>query len=95
MVRADRGTENGQVQVLQRLMRSNHNDALAGRHSFIYGKSIANQRIESWWSTLRKECSQFWMNLFSEMKDNGEFSGDFLDKNLIRFCFMKLVQVSL
>jgi hypothetical protein len=45
-------------------MRAGH-DAFAGKRSFIVGKSIANQRIEAWWSTLRKECSQYWINVFT------------------------------
>lgn len=75
-------------------MRAGHDDAFAGKRSFIFGKSIANQRIEAWWSTLRKECSQYLINVFTQLKDNGIFSADFLDKNLItgRFCFTKLVQ---
>jgi hypothetical protein len=64
IVRADIGTENGYVQVLQRFMRAGH-DAFAGKRSFIVGKNIANQRIEAWWSTLRKECSQYWINVFT------------------------------
>jgi hypothetical protein len=38
-------------------MRGVHDDAFAGKGSFIFGKSIENQRVEAWWSTLRKECS--------------------------------------
>lgn len=90
IVRCDRGTENGHVEIMQTLMRREH---AAGNRSFIYGKSIANQRIESWWGILRKECSQHWINVFSQLKDDGTFSADFLDKNLIRFCFTRLVQV--
>ncbi|XP_033124395.1 uncharacterized protein LOC117122762 [Anneissia japonica] len=32
------------------------------------------------------------MNLFSELKDNDLFNGDFLDKNLIQFCLMEIIQ---
>ena len=74
--------------------RRNHNDSMADEKSFMVGQSIANQRIEAWWSVLCKECSQFWMNLFCELKDNGDFSGSWMDKELIRFCFMKMIQVT-
>jgi len=84
-IRADRGTENGHVEAFQRLLV---NDA-----SFIYGRSTANQRIESWWGILRRECAQFWMDCLEELKDNGYFDGGFLDKSLIQFCFSSLVQV--
>jgi hypothetical protein len=93
-VRADRGTENVIVKDLQTFLRRNHRDNLSDGNSFVYGWSIANQRIEAWWCILRKKCSQFWMNLFSELKDNGEFTGNLIDKNLIQFCFMALIQVS-
>lgn len=42
VIRADFGTENGMVEVLQR--------SLVGRNSFRYGRSTTNQRIECWWS---------------------------------------------
>jgi hypothetical protein len=74
-------------------LRNNHNNSLSGNKSFCFGKSIANQRIESWWGILRKETTQYWMNLFSSLNDDDKFSGDLLDKNLVRFCFMKVVQV--
>ena len=94
-VRADRGTENGTVRDLQTFLRRNHQDGLADDKSFVYGQSVANQRIESWWCIFRKENVQFWMNIFQELKDNDEFDGNFLDKNLIQFCFMRIIQVSI
>ena len=93
IVRADIGTENGYVQVLLRIMRGVHDDAFAGKGSFIFGKSIANQRIETWWSRLRKECSQYWINVFTQLKDDGIFSNHILNKKLIRFCLAKRVHV--
>ena len=92
-LRADRGTENGCVEEMQMFFRRNHPDSFAGEKSFLYGRSTANQRIEAWWGTLRKQSAQFWMNLFKTFQDDGHFTGDFLDKNLIQFCFLNLVQV--
>jgi len=48
IVRADIGTENCYVQVLLRIMRGGYDDVFAGKSSFIFGKSIANKRIEAW-----------------------------------------------
>ena len=42
---------------------------------------------------LRKQCMQFWMDLFSSLSDNGDFCGDALDKAFIQFCFMDIIQV--
>ena len=85
MVRGDMGTENGHIARMQTL--------LSGEESFLYGASMHNQRIESFWCTLRKECSQFWMDTLGSLKDRGYFTGSAVDTNLIQFCFSMLVQV--
>lgn len=86
-VRADFGTENGHVAQMQLFM--------TGRDSFLYGRSTANQRIEMFWNFLRKQCCQFWIDTLLTLKNSGDFTGDYLDINLIQFCFMKLIQVGL
>ena len=55
LVRTDKGTENIWISVMQRLLRMDQNDNLAGFKSFIEGKSSANERIESYWSKLRQD----------------------------------------
>ena len=92
IMRADRGTENVYIEGMHTFLRYDHPDELAHR-SFRYGPSVHNQRIEWWWGFLRKQCSQFWMNLFQSFKDDDSFTGDFLDKNLIQFCFLQMIQV--
>ncbi|KAF3847309.1 hypothetical protein F7725_020337 [Dissostichus mawsoni] len=32
------------------------------------------------------------MNLFQTLQEDGHFTGDFLDKSLIQFCYLNLVQ---
>lgn len=92
MIRSDFGTENGAMANMQRFLRwSTHGE---DTNCFIYGSSNHNQRIESWWCFLRKHHSQQWMNLFQELKDNDCFSGDFLDKQLILFSCLNLIEVS-
>jgi len=88
MMRGDLGTENGDVATMQYSFR-NH-----AQNAFIYGTSQHNQRIESWWGILRTHCIQYWIDLFEEMKENNQFSGEPLDKGLLQFCFMDLVQVN-
>lgn len=85
LVRGDMGTENGHIARMQTL--------LVGEESFLYGASMHNQRIESFWCTLRKECSQFWMDTLGALKDHGDFTGSAIDTSLIQFCFSTLVQV--
>ncbi|KAJ8305087.1 hypothetical protein KUTeg_017365 [Tegillarca granosa] len=94
-VRADKGTENGSVRQIQIHLRAEHDDSLAGERSFVYGKSTANTRIESLWGILRKQCVKFWIELFRSLQVDGYFDGYQLDKELIRFCFMKLIQAEL
>lgn len=97
-VRADMGTENVYIEQMQKFLRRNHDDAQSGENSFLYGKSTHNQRIEWFWGILRKEVGQFWMNLLADMAScNGEtiFCGTFLDKNVVQFCFMDIIQVKI
>ena len=91
-IRADFGTENVHIESMQRALRE-HNDDNFSTRSFVYGSSNHNQRIECWWSFLRKHCTQFWMDIFHTLKNSDWFSGDFLDKNLIQFCFLNTIQV--
>ena len=93
-VRSDAGTENRHVEQIQYLLRGDHIDKYAGRNSYLYGRSTGNQRIESWWGILRKQCIQYWMDIFKQLQYDGYFTGDFLDKNLIQFCFMEAIQVN-
>lgn len=81
--------------MMQMFLRRNHTDSFGGEKSFLYGRSTANQRIEGWWATLRKQSAQFWINLFQTFQDDGHFTGDFLDKSLIQFCFLNFVQVKI
>jgi hypothetical protein len=92
-IRMDRGTENGNVAQMQEFLREDDLDEQAGPESFLYGRSTANQRIESWWGILRKENVEFWMSLFHELQGQGLFDGGERDKELIRFCFQDLIQV--
>ena len=46
ILRCDRGTENSIVNLLQIALRMDHGNDLSGFHSFMYGRSTSNQRIE-------------------------------------------------
>ena len=70
---ADRGTENVYLAAGQRFLRRNHNDAAAGERSFKYGRSVSNQRIEAWWSLLRRSCTNWWMNYFKDLINQGHY----------------------
>lgn len=91
-IRADYGTENGHVERFQIFLVNQNADIT--KPPFISGRSTANQRIESWWRILRTHNAQFWMNLFQRLRDENLFNGSFLDKSLMQFCFIDLIQVS-
>lgn len=93
VIRADRGTENVHVEIMQRLLRRNHTDQFSADRSFLYGRSTSNQRIEFFWGIARRHCLQFWMDAFASLSFEGFFCGDDIDKGLIQFCFTTLVQV--
>lgn len=89
-IRADCGTENGYVENMQRFLKEMTD---SNSPAFLYGRSTANQRIESWWSQLRNHNAQFWINLFEKLKADGYYDGLYLDKSVLQFCFMDLIQV--
>ena len=93
IVRSDRGTENGRVRLFQIALRLNHNDSLSGYRSFRYGRSTANQRVECFWSQLRRMVTHFWINFFKDMRDDGVFdNSDPVQVECMRFCFTRVLQ---
>ncbi|KAH3719823.1 hypothetical protein DPMN_062707 [Dreissena polymorpha] len=96
-VRTDLGTENVYIEQMQMFLRRDHGDEFSGERSFLSGKSTYNQRIEWFWGLLRREMGQYFMDLFSDLGNdiNDLYCGDVLDKSLIQFCFLELIQVQL
>ena len=92
LVKVDAGTENGVIKTLQDTLMGEARNGL--HHTYIEGTSILNQRIESYWCYLRKQCLEYWISLFHDLKEHGNFVGDFVDQNILLFCFMAIVQVS-
>ena len=95
-IRADRGSENVNIGGIQRYLRRNHEDSQSRINSFRYGTSTANQRIESWWSQLRKTKMDWWINYFKDLRHR-----NILDTSLsihlqaIRFCYIGVIQKEL
>lgn len=88
-VRSDRGSENGVVAALQ--------CCLTGRDSsHIFGSSPANQRIESFWSVLRRCRMQWWIELFDDMTTFGIVdTSNEQHVECLRYCFMHIIQADL
>ena len=62
-------------------------------NSFLEGTRKGNQRIESLWGHLRRQCVQSYMNLFHSIQDEGSFTGNYVDINILLFCFTHILQV--
>ncbi|TMS11885.1 hypothetical protein E3U43_019276, partial [Larimichthys crocea] len=80
--------EYGLMAALHCTLRSEHTDEFAGAKSHMYGTSTSNQRIESWWSYFQKQRSQFWMDLFSDLRERHLFNGSPAHTKWLRYCFL-------
>jgi len=90
IVRADAGTENVRKKIIQERL-----DGQDGRRAkYIKGASTSNQRIESFWAHLRRQCLEYWISIFCDLEESGHFQGDFVDKNIAQFCCMAIIQVN-
>ncbi|XP_020555618.1 uncharacterized protein LOC110013572 [Oryzias latipes] len=94
-LRTDLGTENGTMAAIQCTLCHAHSHYFAGSSSHSYGSSTGNQRIESWWSFFRRGRSQFWMDLFGDLRESGNFNGSHEHQCLLRFCFIYVLQIDL
>ena len=96
MLRSDNGTENVIVAGMQCYFRCNGDDDHAGVKAHKYGTSPANQRIESWWSYLRKSRTNWWMNYFKDMIDRDVLNtANPLHMECLWFCFSNLLKKEL
>ena len=96
ILRCDKGTENSTLKLLQPFFRYNCEDRFAGLNSIILGKSTSNQRIEAWWSILRKQNTDWWITYFKDLRDTGVYDdGNPLHCECLKFCFMGIIQTEL
>lgn len=92
-MRADMGAENVSVARMQRFLRSGYEVAFSGDKYLLYGKSVSNQRIEAWWSFLKKSNASWWIDFFKDTRDEGIFCDhDTVQVECLRFCFMPMIQ---
>ncbi|XP_028409540.1 uncharacterized protein LOC114532161 [Dendronephthya gigantea] len=93
IVRSDYGTENVHIAAMQRFFRSSANDSFSGDKSFMYGKSTSNQRIEAWWSQLRRAGANWWINYFKDLRDTGVYrEGQIIDEECLKFCYYNIIK---
>ena len=59
----------------------------------VFGKSTANQRIEGWWSYLRRNRTNWWINYFKDLVEKDIYHpGDELEDEALWYCFSQLLQ---
>jgi hypothetical protein len=62
----------------------------------LYSQSVSNQRIESWWSFLRKSESDWLSRFFKNLSDSGHFdNSNQVHLGCVKFCFTALIQEEL
>ncbi|MEQ2297125.1 hypothetical protein AMECASPLE_031482 [Ameca splendens] len=94
-LQTDLGTKNGTMAAIQCTLCQAHMDYYAETSSHSSGSSTGNQRIKSWWSFFRRGRPQFWMDLFGDVRDSGNFNGSHAHQCLLRFYFSSVLQKDL
>jgi hypothetical protein len=85
----DLGNENGIAASAQCFFRDDLN-----AHRYV--PSTRNQRIEGWWSHLRRSRTTCWINFFKNLEEEGKFNkGNVLECECLWFCFATLLQEDL
>lgn len=86
LLQSDPGTENVLVGSLQSLFVNSED-------GFKIVRSAFNQRIEAWWSMLRRRFTSWWIDFFRYLASFNSFEiGNENDIRCIRFCFSSLIQ---
>lgn len=95
VVRLDRGTENVQIADCQRLLRVDHTDSLAVS-PVMFGSSVHNQRIERFWSYLRRVLLDDYRDLFKDYVEGGIIdTSNNIHLECLTFCFMPALRCEL
>ncbi|CAG5090596.1 Protein of unknown function [Cotesia congregata] len=58
---------------------------LSGKKSFIHGKSVKNQRIESYWGQMRQHTVDFCIQMFKCLQEQNLFDGSAYIWNVYTF----------
>lgn len=97
LVRADRGTENGNVCAMQQILRTeNGDDRRRLQTTFLYGTSPSNQRIEAWWSKFPSLSMRAWIDHFVQLDSVGIIdTSRATDIQCIRFVYLELLREEL
>ena len=62
-------------------------------NSFMYGKSVSNQRIKAWWSIPGKDCTKWWIDFFKDMRSTRLYcDDDYIEVECLKFCFVNILR---
>ncbi|XP_061170558.1 uncharacterized protein LOC133179892 [Saccostrea echinata] len=93
ILQSDPGTENITMGALQCLYRNPEQDQSTARGCYRVTRSVFNQRIEAWWSMMRRQEMEWLISFFKELETDGFFRKDVInDVYSLRFCFMPVLQ---
>ncbi|XP_073254905.1 uncharacterized protein [Porites lutea] len=96
VIRGDMGTENVRIAAIQRYLRHELGDSWSGEKSFLYGRSVANQRIEAWWGQLRRGASDWWITHFKDLRDRGLYcDANAVHEECLLFCYITIIREEL
>ena len=92
-VYTDRGTENGLIAAMQCYLRADGEDAYAGSKAHKYVQSVANQRIEGYWSHYRQQRASWWIDFFNDLHESDilDLSSE-IHREALWFCFADVLQ---
>ena len=80
----------------QRFLRRNHTNSMSGFETFHYGRSVSNQRIEAFWSQLRRLCTGWWIDFFKDVVQSGEYDLTLnIHRECLKFSFSQIIQTQL
>ena len=86
ILRMDNGSENVHCNRLQEFFTGEENRS-------INAESVRNQRIESFWSRVKRYRTNWWIKLFRTMESEGLYNGELEShQELLLFCFMPVIQ---
>ena len=92
----DRGTENVHIAAAQRFLCRNHTDSMSGFETFQYGRSVSNQKIEAFWSQLRRLCTGWWIDFLMNVVESGECDLTLhIHRECLKLSFSQIIQTQL
>ncbi|KAJ5612056.1 hypothetical protein N7510_005250 [Penicillium lagena] len=94
-IRVDLGTETYLIGDAHWALRRAIDPDIRHEECWWYGRSVQNQRIESWWGQLSGSNNFVWRKLFRYLQDSGFFTSSTADQIALLAVYMPLVRSSI